>query len=206
MPYSVSLSQVSPQGVPQISTTEWHFCEVIGWYKSNIYQPCSGSQLTCFVGFSIGNFISVLFSSKAQGNIVNATIKMQKTQTDHEDFSTYIFCTSSFRDRGCELYREINALQNRIVCACCPPFFLHLSRTRGVRLTVWDTVRPFTELSHRSGDQTKPRLTPKHAHASAVRSRNAVSVCPNKQLYARCGVGCSPPFHSHSVLPHLALM
>lgn len=26
--------------------------------KGSVYQPCSGSQLTCFLGFSIGNFIS----------------------------------------------------------------------------------------------------------------------------------------------------
>lgn len=130
---------------------KWKISKLIRQYESNIYQPCSGSQLTCFLGFSIGNFISIFVLSKRRGICSVGLWKHRENSQITRNSSPTSSAHHVFVDVG------VNCRRNkRISKPHCLPlpspllFFLHLAWTRVVLLTDWDTCETITELSHQT--------------------------------------------------------
>lgn len=99
---------------------------------SIIYQPCSGSQLTCFRGFSIGNFI-ILYYFIVYQILEESVMSGRKILQNHENLFSHIFGSPWVRECGCKLSNK-RVQKPHCLSPPCPLLFfpLRLAWTCGV--------------------------------------------------------------------------
>lgn len=175
--------------------------------KGSVYQPCSGSQLTCFLGFSIGNFIS----NSVLSQNVEEFVQCGKRNTEKIDKSRRLLLTHLRHTMFSWMWTWVSFVRRnkRIAKPHCLPqlspsssafFFLHLAWTRGVRLTDWDTCKPITRphpISYsnihthtqqwsRPGSQQECVQISNFAHAARTTGKDALLPSIPKAHYSTC--------------------
>lgn len=175
--------------------------KLIRQYESNIYQPCSGSQLTCFLGFSIGNFMSIFVLSKRRGICSVGLQKHRENSQITRNSSPTSSAHHVFVDVG------VNCRRNKRISKphCLPlpsPLLFFFSSSLGRVLFSWQTeilVRP--SLSCR----TKPHSVFTHiqTHTYTPQWSGPEATLPTRWSSSQNnGEGIrSPPIHSKRTTP-----
>lgn len=157
------------------------------------------SQLTCFRGFSIGNFIFppffFLFLFFVLSNPRKSTMRVGQIVQNHEDLSSHIFGTSWVRECGCKLSNK-RVQKPHCLSQPCPLLFLPSASLGRAVSPHTETYEPVTELRH-----STPHLTHKHTHTPRCCGSETQPECDGTLLrYAsrKIGEGRAPPIDTQN--------